>query len=162
MMTQVRKMFVLICSIGLVLFSSCKKDNEPITKGEPTLEEIHAKGAKTLNELLLEYEKEIQGEGVVTEEPQSHSPLRGYGPVQRKTYYGFTKDAYLTGRTRLCYLNVDSYQGYFLVDIHSVTLEIKAKPFTEYEQEDSPKCGYIPTSYTDPSLTLPNGFNNPI
>lgn len=62
----------------------------------------------------------------------------------------------------MCYLNVDLYRGYYLVEVHSVILEVKAKPFTEYEQVESPKCGYIPTTYTDPSLTMPNGFDNPI
>lgn len=155
-------MLVLICSVGLVLLSSCKNSkNEPIVTEEPTLEEIHANGAKTLNEILLEYEKSIQGEGEVSEVPQSKTPLRGYKPVQRTTYYGFTRDYYLSGKPQRCYLNVDLYHGYYLVEVHSVVLEVKAKPFTEYEQVESPKCGYIPTTYTDPSLTMPNGFDNP-
>ncbi len=161
-MAQIKKMLVLICSVGLVLLSSCKNSkNEPIVTEEPTLEEIHANGAKTLNEILLEYEKSVQGEGEVSEVPQSKTPLRGYKPVQRTTYYGFTRDHYLAGKPQLCYLNVDLYRGYYLVDIHSVVLEVKAKPFTEYEQVESPKCGYIPTTYTDTSHTMPNRFDNP-
>jgi hypothetical protein len=162
-MAQIKKMLILICSVGLVLLSSCKNSkNEPIVNEEPTLEEIHAKGAKTLNEILLEHEKSIQGEGEVSEAPQAKKSLRGYGPVQWATYYGFTHDYYLAGKPQMCYLNVDLYHGYYFVEVHSVILEVKAKPFTEYEQVDSPKCGYIPTTYTDPSLTMPNGFNNPI
>lgn len=162
-MINTKKMLVLICSVGLFLLSSCKNsNNEPVVKEEPTLEEIHAKGAKTLNEILLEHEKSIQGEGDVEEVLQSKKSLRGYGPVQWATYYGFTHDYYLAGKPQMCYLSLGIYHGYYLVEVHSVILEVKAKPFTEYEQVDSPKCGYIPTTYTDPSRTMPNGFNNPI
>lgn len=140
----------------LALSSSCN-DSDPVSSLEPSLEEIHAKGAKTLNELLIEYEKEVQGNAFL-----GRSSLRGYGPVKRTTYKGFTKDVYLGGKPKLCYLSVDLYHGYYLVDIHSVVLSVDVKPFTEYLQVDSPKCGYIPTAYTDASETMPNAFNNPI
>ena len=68
-----KKVFVLICcSVCLALLLSCKENrNEPTVKEEPTLEEIHAKGAKTLNEILLEHEASIRGGGTLVENPQS-------------------------------------------------------------------------------------------
>ena len=81
-----KKVFVLICcSVCLALLLSCKENrNEPTVKEEPTLEEIHAKGAKTLNEILLEHEASIRGGGTLVENPQSGCSLRGYGPVKEK------------------------------------------------------------------------------
>lgn len=163
MIMHTKKVFVLICcSVCLALLLSCKENrNEPTVKEEPTLEEIHAKGAKTLNEILLEHEASIRGGGTLVENSQSGCSLRGYGPVKEETYYGFTRDVHLGGKPQLCYLNIELCHGYYLVDVHSVVLEVRAKPFTEYEQVDSPRCGYIPTSYIDPSQIMPNRFNNP-
>lgn len=162
-MILVKKAFLFICVLGCALLLSCKKDKvEPSSTEEPTLEEIHAKGAKTLNELLLEHDQSIRGEGSVTRKPQASPSLQGYGPVQKATYYGFTNDVYLFGSPRMCYLSIGAYQGYYFVEIHAVSLKIKAKPFSEYEQVDSPRCGYIPTTYADAALRIPNGFINPL
>lgn len=155
-MILVKKAFLFVCVLGCALLLSCKKDKvEPSSTEEPTLEEIHAKGAKTLNELLLEHDQSLRGEGSATSEPQANPSQQGYGAVQKATHYGFTTDTYLFDSPRKCYLNIGAYQGYYFVEVHVVSLKIKAKPFSEYEQGDSPHCGYIPTTDTTAPLRLP-------
>ena len=102
-MILVKKAFLWVCVLGCALLLSCKKDKvEASSTEEPTLEEIHAKGAKTLNELLLEHDQSLRGEGSVTSEPQASPSQQGYGPVQKATHYGFTTDTYLFDSPRKC------------------------------------------------------------
>ena len=151
---------MVVCTV--VFFSSCSKNELPnLSSEEPTLEEIHRNGAMTLNEALID----VSGPNVWTQmnEIMSIPPIPPIAAIHIFEITGYTKD-YLIKKNAKVYLklpNVVFPPGYYFVDIHRVKLEVPYEPFTLYDMASSPKCGYIPTAYSDQAGGIPISFSMP-